>query len=288
MENNQNIKHQPRPEWLKIKTPGGSGFAEVTKTLRTKSLHTVCEEAHCPNVAECWNLRTATFMILGDTCVRDCRYCAIKTGVPLPPDPEEPRHVAESVKSMNLKHAVITSVTRDDLHDSGAEFWAEVIREIRKINPEVSIEVLVPDFRGKDEFMNVVFAEKPDIFNHNIETIEELFPVARPQAIYKRSLYVLKKAKEYGLRTKTGFMVGLGETHEQIIKLMKDVKESGVDILTIGQYLQPTHKHLPVAKYLTPEEFAELKKIGLDMGFEFVESAPLVRSSYHAAEQIKR
>lgn len=277
-------QHIARPDWLKIKTPGGKNFAQVKSMLHTNCLHTVCEEAHCPNMAECWNSKTATFMILGNICTRNCRYCATRTGKPLPPNPLEPMHLAESVNKMGLRHAVITSVTRDDLKDCGAEFWAEVVRTCRKVNPDVTVEILVPDFKANADFCEIVFKERPDIFNHNIETVKALFPTARPQGNYDDSIKVLKAAKEFGLRTKTGFMVGLGETREQILELMNDMHNIGVSILTIGQYLQPTREHLPVARYVSPQEFDELKQIALEIGFDKVESGPLVRSSYHAAQ----
>ena len=286
MEIEENKTRPTRPEWLKVKAPGGENFANVKSMMRSKSLHTVCEEAHCPNMAECWNCGTATFMVLGDTCVRNCKYCAVGTGKPCEPDPNEPMNVAESIKQMKLRHAVVTSVTRDDLADSGAAFWAEIIRTIKAVNPNVTLEVLIPDFRAKQDLLNIVFAERPHILNHNIETIRELFPVVRPQADYNQSLEVLKAAKEFGLRTKSGLMVGLGETKEQVIEVLKDLKANNVDIVTIGQYLQPTKAHHPVARYVHPDEFAEYKRIGLEMGFDAVESAPLVRSSYHAEKHI--
>ena len=286
MEIEENKTRSNRPEWLKVKAPGGENFANVKNMMRSKSLHTVCEEAHCPNMAECWNCGTATFMVLGDTCVRNCKYCAVGTGKPCEPDPNEPMNIAESIKQMKLRHAVVTSVTRDDLADSGAAFWAEIIRTIKTVNPNVTLEVLIPDFRAKQELLNIVFAERPHILNHNIETIRELFPVVRPQADYNQSLEVLKAAKEFGLRTKSGLMVGLGETKKQVIEVLKDLKANNVDIVTIGQYLQPTKAHHPVARYVHPDEFAEYKRIGLEMGFDAVESAPLVRSSYHAEKHI--
>ncbi len=286
MEIEENKTRPTRPEWLKVRAPGGENFANVKSMMRSKSLHTVCEEAHCPNMAECWNCGTATFMVLGDTCVRNCKYCAVGTGNPCEPDPNEPMNVAESIKQMKLRHAVVTSVTRDDLADSGAAFWAEIIRSIKAVNPNVTLEVLIPDFRAKPDLLNIVFAERPDILNHNIETVRELFPIVRPQADYDQSLSVLKAAKEFGLKTKSGMMVGLGETKEQVIEVLKDLKANLVDIVTIGQYLQPTKAHYPVARYVHPDEFAEYKRIGLEMGFEIVESAPLVRSSYHAEKHI--
>jgi lipoic acid synthetase len=275
-----------RPEWLKVRAPGGEVFASIKSMMREKSLHTVCEEAHCPNINECWNSGTATFMILGDVCVRNCKFCAVKSGKGLAPDPSEPVMVAESIAKMNLKHAVITSVTRDDLQDGGSTHWAETIRKIREYNPFTTIEVLIPDFKGNSDDLLRVFCEKPDILNHNIETVPRLYPIVRPQANYNKSLLVLKKAKEFGLRTKTGIMVGLGETLEEIIDVMIDLRHIEVKIITIGQYLQPTKEHLPVSRFVTPEEFRQYKRIGIEMGFEHIESAPLVRSSYHAEKQL--
>jgi lipoyl synthase len=287
MMNKEEINNRvQRPEWLKVRAPGGDKFAEVKSMMRSKSLHTVCEEAHCPNMAECWNCGTATFMILGDICVRNCKFCAINSGCPAQPDPDEPKNVAESIKLMKLKHAVITSVTRDDLADSGASFWAEVIRECKQLNPELTLEVLIPDLKGNRQLLQIVFDEKPDVLNHNVETVPNLYKVVRPQADYEQSLRVLSYAKQAGLKTKSGIMVGLGETKDEIIQVMKDLRANNVDILTIGQYLQPTKEHLPVVRFVHPDEFAEFKKIGLELGFEFVESAPLVRSSYHAEKHV--
>jgi lipoic acid synthetase len=285
MYKEENIR-PARPEWLKVKAPGGDSFAEVKNMMRSKALHTVCEEAHCPNISECWNHGTATFMILGDTCVRSCTFCAVKTGRPHRPDPNEPMHVAESIKQMKLKHAVITSVTRDDLKDSGAAFWAEVIRVCKQTNPNVTIEVLIPDLLGKPELLDIVYAEKPDILNHNMETVASLYDKVRPQAIYDRSLFVLDRAKKAGLVAKTGIMVGVGETKDQVVKLMQDLRAIDVDIMTIGQYLQPTKSHLAVERFVHPDEFKEYERIGLEMGFRFVESGPLVRSSYHAEKHV--
>lgn len=281
-----NKQRQARPQWLKVKAPGGESFAKIKTMLRDKSLHTVCEEAHCPNISECWSCGTATFMILGDICSRNCRFCAVGTGKLLPPNPKEPDAIADSIKSMKLKHAVITSVTRDDLPDGGSEHWAKVISAVHDKNPKTSVESLIPDFNNIDKQLEVVFAEKPEILNHNVETVPELYDIARPQANYKASLEVLRKAKDFGLKTKTGIMVGLGETKEQLLEVFNDLRKIDVKILTLGQYLQPTKQHLPVAKYVHPDEFDEYKTIGLEMGFSYVESAPLVRSSYHAEKQI--
>ncbi len=284
--NNVNNNRVQRPEWLKVKAPGGDKFAEVKNMMRSKSLHTVCEEAHCPNMAECWNCGTATFMILGDTCVRNCKFCAVNSGCPLPPDPDEPKNLAETIMQMKLRHAVITSVTRDDLADSGAKFWAEVIRECKAVNPNLTLEVLIPDLKGNRDLLQIIFNEKPDVLNHNIETMPRLYKTVRPQADYEQSLRVLSYAKQAGLKTKSGIMVGLGETKDEIIEVMKDLLANKVDIMTIGQYLQPTKEHIPVERYVHPDEFAEYQKIGLELGFEFVESAPLVRSSYHAEKHV--
>jgi len=279
---NTDIKRERRPDWLKVKAPSGENFAKVKAMLNDKKLHTVCEEANCPNIADCWNCGTATFMILGDICVRNCKYCSVATGAPLPVDSNEPNNIAESIYQMKLKHAVITSVTRDDLSDCGATFWADVIKKSKEKNPNTTIEVLIPDLKGKDELLKIVFDAKPDILNHNIETIPSLYPTVRPQANYSRSLYVLKSAKEYGLTTKSGLMVGLGESMDEIYQLMEDLRKVNVDIFTVGQYLQPTKNHYPVQRYVKPEEFKEIKKIGLNMGFKHIDAGPLVRSSYHA------
>lgn len=279
-------KRQIRPEWLKVKAPGGDGFAAIKAIVQGSKLHTVCEEAHCPNISDCWSRGTATFMILGDVCSRRCRFCAIQKGEPSEPDYKEPQRIAESIRKMKLKHSVITSVTRDDLIDGGAEIWASTIIEIRKLNPDTTVEVLIPDFQGKQLLYQTVFDCKPDILNHNIETVPRLYPIARPLADYNNSLKLLKDAKEFGLKTKTGLMVGLGEKKEEVLDCFKDLRENAVDIITIGQYLQPTAKHLPVDRYVEPQEFEEYKNLALEMGFEHIESAPLVRSSYHAEEAI--
>ncbi len=275
-------RREKRPDWLKIKPPSGENFAKVKSMLKENSLNTVCKEANCPNLADCWNCGTAAFMILGDTCTRNCKYCSVTPGKPLPPDENEPQNLANSIKTMKLRHAVITSVTRDDLADSGAAFWAKVITEAKKENPNTTIEVLIPDFKGQDDLLKIVFDAKPDILNHNVETVPSVFPIVRPQAQYKRSLYVLQKAKEDGFTTKSGIMVGLGETFEEIIETMRELREIGVDIFTAGQYLQPSKSHYPVQRYVRPEEFKEIKRIGLELGFKHVDAGPLVRSSYHA------
>ena len=274
--------HQKRPSWLKVKAPVGENFAKLKKMIRSKSLHTVCEEAHCPNISECWNCGTATFIILGDVCSRNCRFCAITSAMPKIPDTQEPKRVADSIFMMNLRHAVITSVTRDDLVDGGSQIWADTIHHVRKTNPETTIEVLIPDFNGDIEALERVFVEKPNILNHNIETVPRLYSEVRPQANYQTSLKVLELAKKASLKTKSGIMVGLGESKEEVIECMNDLRWRDVNILTIGQYLQPTKQHLAVFRFVHPDEFAEYSRIGKDLGFQFVESAPLVRSSYHA------
>jgi lipoic acid synthetase len=276
-----------RPDWLKAKVPGGESYREIKETMRGLSLHTVCEEARCPNIGECWNNRTATFMILGNVCTRSCGFCAVLTGKPQQLDLGEPDRVADAAKQMGLKHAVITSVNRDELPDGGASIFAATIRAIRREVPGCAVEVLTPDFKGDREAIGTVIDARPDTFNHNIETVPRLYPAVRPQAKFGRSLEVLRYAKELnpdGL-TKSGFMVGLGEVREEMLQTMRDLREHGVDILTIGQYLRPTEDHLPMTRYYAPREFAELRKEGLKMGFRHVESGPLVRSSYHAHEQ---
>jgi len=276
----------PRPEWLKVKLPTGETYNNLKNLIRSKSLHTVCEEARCPNMGECWSSGTATFMILGDTCTRSCGFCAVKTGRPSVLDAEEPRNVAEAVRAMRVKHAVITSVNRDELKDGGSVIFAETIREVRRLNPETTIEVLIPDFKGKDESLDRILAEKPDILNHNTETVPSLYRIVRPQAKYQWSLKVLRRAKEAGFVTKTGIMLGLGEPREELLRTMADLVELKVDILTLGQYLQPSKNHLPVNRFVHPDEFREYHDIGIDMGFRIVEAGPLVRSSYHAEKHV--
>ncbi|MFZ0456631.1 MAG: lipoyl synthase [Ignavibacteriaceae bacterium] len=277
--------HQPlgkRPAWLKVKLPGGENYNDLKNLMRRQKLHTVCEEARCPNMAECWNNRSATFMILGDTCTRSCGFCNVKVGMPDKLDLDEPRRVADSVKELNLRHVVITSVNRDELKDGGASIFAETIRLIREDMPETTIEILIPDFRGAEEAFYIIMKNPPDILNHNLETIPRLYPVVRPQAKYSRSLKLVRWFKDRYLKTKSGIMVGIGEKPEEVLELMHDLVDHGCDILTIGQYLQPTKNHLPVDRFVTPEEFNMYKEEGLKMGFKIVESSPLVRSSYHA------
>jgi lipoic acid synthetase len=278
-----------RPEWLKVRAPSGETVREVRALMRAKSLHTVCEEAMCPNLGECWGERTATFLMLGDICTRRCGFCDVKFGRPLPLDEDEPRRVAEAVKAMNLRHAVITSVTRDDLPDGGAHIFAEVIRQIRELQPGCSVETLIPDFKGNIDSLKIVMDARPEILNHNVETVKRLFRQVQPQDRYEwaqATLVNAKKLNPQGL-TKSGIMVGLGETMEEVKETMRDLREWNVDILTIGQYLQPSRKHLPIERYYTPEEFEALKAYGLSIGFKWVESGPLVRSSYHAAAQVR-
>ena len=280
-----------KPEWLKIRLNINDDYQELKKMMRAKSLHTVCEEARCPNIYECWAVhKTATFMILGDICTRACRFCAVKTGMPTELDWAEPERVAQAAEQMNLKHCVVTSVARDDLQDGGAAIFAETIRAIRRRLPLCSVEVLIPDFMGNDEALKVVMDAKPDILNHNIETVRRLSDRVRARAKYDRSLRLLKKAKEFqpSVPTKSSIMVGVGETFEEILEAMDDLRAHDVDILTIGQYLQPTKNHLKVERYYHPEEFERLREEGYKRGFKHVESGPLVRSSYHAHEQVLR
>ncbi|MBU4443798.1 lipoyl synthase [bacterium] len=273
-----------KPDWLKVCYTVNDDFREMRDIIQKHKLHTVCEEARCPNQGECWRRRAATLMILGNICTRNCRFCAVGSGNLLPPDPNEPKKVGKAVKLMGLKYAVITSVTRDDLPDGGATHWAKTIREILRQNPDCKIEVLVPDFQGNIKALKTVLATEPDIFGHNLETVKYLYSQARPQADYKQSLQVLKEAKQRGAVTKTGIMVGLGETKKQVLELMQDARSVDCDIFTAGQYLQPTKSHLPVDRYVHPEEFEFYKTEGLRMGFRSVMAGPLVRSSYHADE----
>lgn len=277
--------YKRRPHWLKINLPRGVNFYQVNKLVKDKNLHTVCQSAHCPNIGECWSRRTATFMIMGDVCSRNCRFCAVVPGKPQALNSDEPRLVAEAVRDLNLRYAVITSVTRDDLPDGGAEHFAQTIQAIRRIQPGCKIEVLIPDFQGSEKDLATVLAAKPDVLNHNIETVPRLYPLARPQARYARSLELLERASKYDVYTKSGIMVGLGETLDEVRGAMRDLLDANCQMLTIGQYLQPSRNHLPVDRFVTPEEFAQLKRDGLAMGFANIQSGPLVRSSYHADEQ---
>jgi lipoic acid synthetase len=272
------------PDWLKVRIGGGENYSKVKTILRSAKLHTICEEARCPNIAECFGSGTAVFLILGNVCTRDCRYCNVRHGTPGPLNYNEPRDIGESVKTLCLKYAVITSVTRDDLKDGGASIFYETIQEIRRMNNACKIEVLIPDFGGNQDAIQKVVDATPDVINHNIEVVEALFSRIRPQGNYQRSLKVLKtiKTKKKSIPTKSGFMVGLGENTEQILTTMHDLRDVEVDFLTIGQYLQPTRNHAEVKKYYPPEEFVQLKNTALQLGFLHVESGPLVRSSYHA------
>mgnify|MGYP000857337248 CR=1 FL=1 len=280
---------QRRPDWIKVQAPSGETFAQLQSLMRMKELHTVCEEAACPNMGECWGSGTATFLILGDVCTRACRFCDIKHGKPSELDWEEPERVAQAVKAMQLKHAVITSVNRDEREDGGAPIFAAIIRRIRELQPGCSVEVLIPDFKAKLPALKMVMDERPEILNHNVETVPSLFKKVQPQDHYEWSEAVLRNAKKMDpeVLTKSGIMLGLGETMEEVQSVMRDLRDWDVDILTIGQYLQPSRHHLPIEKYYTLEEFAALKQFGLEIGFKWVESAPLVRSSYHAVEQVK-
>jgi len=279
-----------KPSWLKVKAPGGPTYLGVQQMMRQLKLHTVCEEAHCPNIGECWEHKAATFMILGDVCTRNCAYCAVAHGTPAPFDPDEPRRLADAVAQMGLKHVVITSVDRDDLPNGGAESFASCITEIALRLPETSVEVLIPDFKGNPEALRIVLAARPDILNHNLETIDRLYRIARPGGRYARALELLGRAKAIApdQLTKSGLMVGLGEDWDELLVSMRDLRAHHVDILTLGQYLRPSADHLPIARWYTPEEFAELKRLGMEMGFRHVESGPLVRSSYHAWEQAEK
>lgn len=276
----------PRPEWLKVRLASGENYARVKGLVTGHKLHTVCEEARCPNMGECWNAGTATFMILGDVCTRSCGFCNVKTGRPEFLDTDEPRRVAEAIRTMSVKHAVITSVNRDELADGGAGIFAETIRLAREARPGITVEVLIPDFRGDEHALRVLVDARPDILNHNTETVPRLYPTVRPQAKYTRSLALLERGKEWGMVTKSGLMLGLGETTEEIVEVMSDLRAVSCDILTLGQYLQPSREHLPVHRYVHPDEFSMLKERGISMGFRHVESGPLVRSSYHAAMHI--
>ncbi|UCF40450.1 MAG: lipoyl synthase [Gemmatimonadota bacterium] len=279
-----------KPAWLKVKAPGGRNYAGIRHLMRELKLNTVCEEAHCPNIGECWEHKAATFMILGDVCTRNCSYCAVAHGTPDPYDAEEPVRLAEAVAAMGLEHVVITSVDRDDLFHGGAEAFAGCVVEIRRRLPDSSVELLIPDFKGSDAALGIVVDARPDILNHNLETIERLYRVARPGGRYRRALRLLRRAKEMDptMVTKSGLMCGLGEDWDELLQAMRDLREQDVDILTLGQYLRPSGGHLPVARYYAPEEFAELREIGRQLGYRHVEAGPLVRSSYHAWEQVQR
>ncbi len=279
-----------KPPWLKVRAPGGQQYAQLKRMMRDLALHTVCEEAHCPNVGECWEHRAATFMILGDVCTRNCAYCAVAHGTPAPLDEREPDRLAEAVARMELRHVVITSVDRDDLPNGGAEMFAACVQEIRRRLPETTVELLIPDFKGSLAALRIVTAVRPDILNHNLETIERLYRIARPGGRYPRALELLRRARELApdVVTKSGLICGLGEEWEELVAAMRDLRAQGVEILTLGQYLRPSTSHLPVARWYTPDEFTELRRLGIAMGYRHVEAGPLVRSSYHAWEQAER
>lgn len=289
--NPEKIETKPtrRPEWIKVRAPVGETYEWLQVLMRSKSLHTVCEEAMCPNIGECWGAGTATFLMLGDVCTRSCGFCDIKRGQPAALDWQEPDRVAQAVRAMNLKHAVITSVNRDERMDGGAPIFAMVIRRIRQLHPGCSIEVLIPDFKGNISALKIVMDARPEIPNHNVETVPRLFKRVQPQDRYEWAQVTLRNAKvlDPEVLTKSGIMLGLGETIDEVKRVMRDLRDWGVDILTIGQYLQPSKKHLPIERYYTLEEFEDLEKFGLQIGFQWVESGPLVRSSYHAAEQVR-
>lgn len=278
-----------RPPWIKVRAPGGEEYQRVYGLMREQSLHTVCEEAQCPNIGECWGRGTATFLMMGDTCTRSCGFCDIKTGRPSPLDWAEPNRVAESVRALGLKHVVITSVNRDERADGGAPIFAMVIRRIRQLQPGCSIEVLIPDFKGNPDALRIVMDAQPEILNHNVETVPRLFKRVQPQDKYEWAMATLENAKKMDplVLTKSGIMLGLGETLDEVLAVMHDLVERGVDILTVGQYLQPSRQHLPVERFWLPQEFADIKQTGLEMGFKWVESGPLVRSSYRADLQVR-
>lgn len=279
-------RKRQKPDWLKIQLPTGTNYAEVKQIVREQKLHTICEDGKCPNMGECWGAGTATFMILGNICTRSCSFCAVATGRPNEYDLDEPQRVAQAIKAMRIKHAVITSVNRDELKDKGATVWAATIREVKKENPGITMETLIPDFKAQWDLLEMVLAEKPEVVSHNMETVERLYRIVRPQAKYERSLEQIKRTKDYGRRTKSGIMLGLGETEDEVLKAMDDLLAHGCDVLTLGQYLQPTKMHLEIKEYVTPAQFLKYKEIGEAKGFKIVESGPMVRSSYHAEKHI--
>lgn len=288
-DNSSSLVKEPfhkKPDWLRVKLPTGKEYLHVRKTVDAHKLHTICESGNCPNMGECWGAGTATFMILGNICTRSCGFCAVATGKPNPADLQEPERVADSVVLMKVKHGVITSVDRDDLKDGGSIIWAETIKAIRKKSPETTLETLIPDFQGKWENLQRIIDVRPEIVSHNLETVRRLTKQVRVQAKYDRSLEVLKRLKDAGLKTKSGIMLGLGETNEEVIETINDLRSVGCDILTLGQYLQPTKKHLPVIEFVHPDKFLFFKEEALKKGFRFVESGPLVRSSYHAEKHL--
>lgn len=276
------------PHWMRMQMPGGKQYMQVKDVVQKNKLHTICTSGNCPNIGECWAEGTATFMILGDTCTRSCRFCAVHTGRPLPPDPDEPRRLADSIRKMKIRHAVITSVDRDDLDDKGAGFWAETIRVLKAELPELTMETLIPDMDGRPELIRQVIGAEPEVISHNLETVRRLTPQIRTRAKYTTSLEVIRQISASGLISKSGIMLGLGEAEEEVLATMDDLLAVGCEVMTIGQYLQPTLDHLPVEEYVAPEKFAEYKRIALQKGFRHVESSPLVRSSYHAEQQLRK
>lgn len=278
---------QRKPKWMKSPLPSGKTYIQVKDIVKKNKLHTICTSGNCPNMGECWNAGTATFMILGDICTRSCKFCDVKTGKPLPVDWEEPARVADSVKKMKIKHCVLTSVDRDDLEDGGAELWAQTIREVKKQNPGVTIEALIPDFDAREELIQKVIDAGAEVISHNMETVRRLTAETRSRAKYNRSLEVLRIISQSKARSKSGIMLGIGEIPEEVIQTMKDMREAGVEVVTIGQYLRPSPKHLPIKEFIRPEVFKEYEQLGLEMGFRYVESGPLVRSSYHAEKHVR-
>ena len=274
------------PEWFRMERPAGGNYSHLKNLSEKNNLHTICKSGNCPNIGECWNAGTATFMILGDICTRACKFCSVRTGKPMPVDWDEPRRLAESIKTLGVKHCVLTSVDRDDLEDGGASFWVETIRTVKETNPELTLETLIPDFRGRQDHIQQVIGAGPEVISHNLETVRRLTPRIRSMNKYETSLDVLRYISSSGFISKSGIMLGLGETREEVLETMDDLRAAGCKVFTIGQYLQPTLRHHPVREYIHPEVFSEYKKIGLEMGFRFVESSPLVRSSYHAERHI--
>ncbi len=280
------VVHTKKPQWLRVKLPIGKEYQHVRKLVDTYKLHTICESGNCPNMGECWGVGTATFMILGNICTRSCRFCAVATGKPNPVDWDEPQRVAEAIHLMNIKHAVITSVDRDELADGGAQVWYNTIKAVQTLNPNTTLETLIPDFKADEKSIALVASAKPDVISHNIETVERMTPLVRVQAKYRRSLEVLKILKTLGIRTKSGIMLGIGEEQDEVYATLKDLKQAQVDVVTIGQYLQPTKDHLPVQRFVHPDEFESYKNFAYNLGFDYVESGPLVRSSYHSEKHV--
>lgn len=283
---NQEEFRTKKPNWLRVKLPTGEGYRHVRSLVDNHKLHTICESGNCPNMGECWGAGTATFMILGNICTRSCGFCAVATGRPLPVDWDEPQRVAEAIHLMKVKHAVITSVDRDELKDGGSTVWANTVKAVRALNPDTTLETLIPDFKGDWDNLQNIIDVAPEVVSHNIETVERLTKKVRIQAKYHRSMEVLRRLKDGGMRTKSGIMLGLGETKEEVLQTMQDLADNGLDVLTLGQYLQPTPKHLPVVRFVHPDEFAEYREAGYQMGLDFVESGPLVRSSYHSERHL--